>query len=205
MKNILSTKLHVLALGTLALGMASPLALADDAKTYPVVHTTSGVFQNSNGESGTFVETVTLNSADSKSDVTVFTRKSDQATRTETRDLTKNDDGTRTVDYRDTEYGSTAAFSSHKVLTREKDGQFSGAGTYTTADGTTGTLTTLESKAETVDAVSAVYRTSAGAISNDLRLEDSEPSFRVVKTVHLAADGTVTTLVHTRYVTGHGK
>lgn len=200
MKITLSTKFLPLALGVTALGFSAGSLLADEP-VYPVVHTTSGVYKNSNGEGGTFVETVTKNSADSTSDVIVYTRGSDQATSTDTRNVTKNGDGTKTVDYRSTQFGSTAAFASHKTITREKNGQFVGTGTYTTADGTTGTLTTLESQAETVNVVSAVYRSTDDAITNDLRLEDSEPLFHVVKTIHLGPDGKATTLVHTRYVT----
>ena len=168
---------------------------------YPVVQTHSGNFKSTDGNSGTFVNTVTVNSATSKSDIVVFTRSSDGAKKTDSTDTTINSDGTRTVAHSDIDYGATAAFTSTKTLTKEKHGQFVGKGTFTTAAGTTGTLTTLETKAETVNVVSAVYNNSTTGVTNDLRLEDDGFGFVTVKTLSLDPTGKLTETVTTRYIT----
>ena len=146
------------------------------------------------------MNTITANSATSKTDVVVFTRSSDSETRTDTTTTTLNADGTKTIAHNDTDYGATTSFTSNKTLTKEKHGQFVGSGTYTTAAGVNGTFTTLESKAETVNVVSAVYNATSG-ITNDLRLEDDGFGFVTVKVLDLAPTGTLTETVTTRYIT----
>ncbi len=170
------------------------------APVYPVVHTLSGNFRATDGNSGAFVETITANSATSRSAVTVFTRAKDGATSTDKSSTVINPDGTRTVDFSATGYGATASFTSHKTVSKETHGQFSGQGTYTTAAGVSGTLTTLETRAEIVSVVSTVYLSAAG-LTSDLRLEEDGFGFTTVKTINLDPAGKVTTVVHTRYVT----
>ena len=122
-------------------------------------------------------------------------------TQTDTTNTVKNSDGSRTVDYTSTSYGATTAFSSHRTITKEKHGQFVGTGTYTTATGVTGTLTTLETSAETVNVVSAVYNSATAGITNALRLEDDGFGFVTVKRLDLDPAGKLTVIVTTRYIT----
>ena len=96
----------------------------------------------------------------------VFTRTSDGATRMATTDTTIDPSG-RTLDYSSTDFARTGTFMSHKVITKEKNGQYAGAGTYTTATGDSGTLTTLETKAESVNVVSAIYNSPTTGITNE--------------------------------------
>ncbi len=168
---------------------------------YPVVQTRSGNFKSTDGTSGTFVNTITTSSATTKSDVVVFTRSSDGKTKTDTTNTTTNGDGSREVAYSSVDYGATAPFTSSKTVTKEKHGQFVGTGNFTTADGTSGTLTTLETKAETVNVVSAVYNNSTTGITNDLRLEDDGFGFVTAKHLSLDPTGKLTVEVTTRYIT----
>ena len=194
------------ALALLAVGFTlSPARVsaqtATATVTYPVVNTRSGNFKSTDGNSGTFVNTITTTSATTKTDVVVFTRSSDSATRTDTTDTTINEDGSRTIAHSSVDYGATAPFTSNRTLTKEKHGQFVGTGTYTTAAGVTGTLTTLETKAETVSVVSAVYNGSGVGITNDLRLEDDGFGFVTNKVLSLDPTGKLTEVVTTRYIT----
>ena len=192
--------LPTLALAALTLSLAPARVSAQT--TYPVVHTYSGNFKSTDGNSGTFVNTVTTTSATTKDDVVVYTRSSDSETKTDTTDTTINGDGSRTVAYTSMDYGATAAFTSNKTITKEKHGQFVGTGTYTTAAGVSGDLTTLESKADIVNVVSAVYNSSTTGITNDLRLEEDGFGFVTVKHLDLAPGGVLTVVVTTRYITG---
>lgn len=200
-------KLLAPALAALSLCLAPNLASAQSTDaaaatvTYPVTRTLTGNFKSTDGNSGTFVETITLNSATSKSDTTVYTRSKDGESRTETSSTVTNADGSRTVDYSDTEYNATAPFVSQKTITKESHGQFYGQGTYTTAAGVTGTLTSLETRADSVNVVSTVFKAADGTVANRLRLEDDGFGFVTVKAIDLDAAGKVNTVVHTRYVT----
>ena len=69
------------------------------------------------------------------------------------------------------------------------------------AAGVSGDLTTLESKADIVDVVSAVYTSSSTGITNDLRLEEDGFGFVTVKSLDLAPGGKLTEVVTTRYIT----
>ena len=206
MKTIRLT-LPTLALAALGFALLPAHASAQTATettstlTFPVTHTFSGNFKSTDGNSGTFVNTVTTNSATSKHDVVVFTRSSDSETKTDTTDTTTNADGSRTVAYSSLDYGATTPFTSNKTITKEKHGQFVGTGTYTTAAGVSGDLTTLESKADIVDVVSAVYNSSSTGITNALHLEEDGFGFVTVKTLDLAPGGKLTVVVTTRYIT----
>ena len=181
--------------GTVAVGPVESLT------TYPVIQTRSGNFKSTDGNSGTFVNTITTTSPTTKGDVVVFTRSSDGKTKTETTNTTINGDGSREVAYSSVDYGATAPFTSNKTITKEKHGQFVGTGNFTTADGTSGTLTTLETKAETVNVVSAVYNNATTGITNDLRLEDDGFGFVTTKHLNLDPTGKLTVFVTTRYIT----
>ncbi len=192
------------ALAFLAAGFAlAPASASAQAATvtYPVIHTHSGNFKSTDGDSGTFVNTITDTSATTKTDVVVFTRSSDNATKTDTTTTTLNADRSRTIAHSSVDYGATAPFTSNRTITREKHGQFVGTGTYTTASGDSGTLTTLETKAETVNVVSAVYNSATTGITNDLRLEDDGFGFVTVKRLSLDPSGKLTEVVTTRYIT----
>ena len=161
--------------------------------------TRRGIFKDTDGNKGTFVTTITKTDTGS-TEQTVFTRKSDQATSTDTTTSVKNADGTRTVNYSHNDFGTTAQYVSTKTVTPEKHGDAYATGTFTNAAGVSGTFTTLESNVGNVETVSATYTTANGT-TTDLRLKDSELRFTAVKTVALAPDGTVTANVNTRYIT----
>ncbi len=184
------------AAGPILVGSLEPIATI-----YPVTQTRSGNFKSTDGNSGTFVNTITATSATTKEEVVVFTRSSDGKTKTDTTNTTINGDGSRTVAYSSVDYGASAPFTSNKTLTKEKHGQFVGTGTFTTATGTGGILTTLETKAETVNVVSAVYNDSTTGITNDLRLEDDGFGFVTTKHLNLDPTGKLTEEITTRYIT----
>ena len=192
MKSSFST----LAAATFAAGMF--LTAAASAQT---TRTVSGDFKSSDGNSGTFVRTI-VNSGATLTDTTVFTRNSDKETSTDVDSRTKNTDGTIAVTYSHTDFGATAAYTAQKTVTKEKNGQFVAKGTYTTATGDSGTLSILESKTGPVDVTSNLHVSPTTGTTQVLDLEEDEFGFNIDKHITLAPDGTVTTVVTTRYFTG---
>ena len=192
-----SSTLHPIL--TLALSLCALAPTLASAQT--TTETITGDFKSTDGNSGTYVNTITTDGA-TKTERIVFTRTSDGAISTDSRTAVKNSDHTRSVTYSHTDFGATAAFTSQKVVTREKHGQFIGKGTYTTATGDTGTLSTLESQAGSDNVVSEIDNSPTTGITQTLRLHEDVIGFHVVKTLSLAPDGTLTTVVNTRFVTG---
>ena len=190
----LFTTLAALTVGLMLTATAS----AQTTKTY------SGVFHSTDGNSGTYVRTTTVN-GDTLSSTIVYTRESDKATATDTYTRTTDAEGDRTVTINDKDFGATASYVAQKTVTKEKHGQFVGKGTYTTATGDTGTLSTLESKAAFVDVLSDIHTSPTTGVTQFLDLRDREFGFTVIKHITLAPNGTVTTVVTTRYITGGGQ
>ena len=192
MKNSFST----LASATFAVGLF--LTAAASAQS---IKTIDGDFKSSDGNQGTFVRTVSVTGTTTTTS-TVFTRSSDKATSTNVDARTKNGDGTTTVSYSHTEFGATAAYKSLKTVTKEKHGQFVGKGTYTTATGDSGTVSLLENRDGPVDVTSNLHVSPTTGTTQILDLEDGEFGFSVDKHITLNPDGTVTTVVTTRYFSG---
>ena len=184
-----------------ALGSAPVTASAQSSDATTKV---SGDFKFSDGDKGTFVRTITETTTGS-TETTVFTRRSDDATSTDTRTVTKNTDDTRTVTVSTQDFGVTTAFTSTRVVTPEKHGDAYGTGSYTDASGVTGTFTTLESSLGNISSVDATYTSAAGAITTELRLTDDELRLREHKIVTRNPDGTVTAEVRSLFVTHFGK
>ena len=161
--------------------------------------TIDGDFKFSDQSKGTFVETITISGAVS-TDVTIYTRKSDNATSTDNKTTTTNADGSRLVTFSHNDFGATAQFTSSKTVTPEKHGEAFGNGTFTNADGTSGVFTTLETRVTGVEAISATYTTSTG-VTQDLHVTERELRFTGVKAISLNPNGTVTTEVHSLFVT----
>ena len=185
-----------LASATFAVGLF--LTAAASAQS---IKTIDGDFKSSDGSQGTFVRTIST-TGETTTTTTVFTRNSDKETSTNVDARTKNTDGTVAVSYSHTDFGATAAYKSQKTITREKHGQFVGKGTYTTATGDTGTLSILESKGGPVDVTSNLHVSATTGTTQVLDLDDEEFGFNVNKHITLNPDGTVTTVVTTRYFTG---
>lgn len=189
--------LFALALAaTACVGFAFAPASASAQTT--TTKTIIGAFKFNDGNKGTYVTTITkTDTADTE--VTVFTRVSDKATSTDTTVTTDNSDGTKLVTYSHNDFGATALYTSSKTVTPEKHGEAYGTGTFTNAAGVSGSLATLETKIGNINAASETYTTSTG-ISSDLHLKDSELGFTADKTIARAADGTVSTSIHTRFI-----
>ena len=161
--------------------------------------TITGKFKFKDGNKGSYVTTITKSDTGT-TEQTVYTRSSDKATSTDTTVTTDNTDGTKLVVYSHNDFGATAQFTSTKTVTPEKFGEAYSTGTYTTADGVSGVLNTLESSIDQIDAVNAIYTTATG-VTRDLRLKDSELGFTADKIITIQPDGTVTTALHTRFIT----
>ncbi len=184
------------AIAAFGLMLSTGAALAQTTKTV------KGDFRSSDGNSGTYVATIAVN-GEVTTETVVYTRSSDQETSTDITTTTKDPaDKSRTISYSHTDYGSTAEFTSNKTIAKVKGG-FSGSGTYTTAAGTTGTLTSLESSASGVSAKTTTYTSSAGKVTTNLRLEEDALDLGIVaiKVLALNPDGTTTATVTTRYIT----
>ena len=190
----LFTTLAALTVGLLLTATVS----AQTTKTY------SGVFHSTDGNNGTYVRTTTVNGATLSSTI-VYTRESDKATATDTYTRTTDGEGNRTVNIDDKDFGATAAYVAQKTVTKEKHGQFVGKGTYTTATGDSGTLSTLESAGGFVNVLSNIHTSPTTGVTQMLDLRDREFGFTAVKHITLAPNGTVTTVVTTRYITGGGQ
>lgn len=159
-----------------------------------------GSFKSTDGIAGTYKETEVLYDLNRSSSRTViFTRSIDKATRTETTDYLTNPDGTHTENVSVTDYGATAAFTSSRVITSLGRGQSTGQGIYTTADGVSGTLTTLETASSLgTDALTSVYNSPTAGVSTEQRTQTVPSGKVVVKTIRVDADGHPTSVVQTR-------
>ena len=186
-----------LAAATFAFG----LFLTAGTLSAQTTKTIKGDFKSSDGNKGTFVRTVVTNGA-TTTDTTVFTRKSDEATRTDVETRTANTDGTHAVTVSHLDFGATAAYTAQKTVSNEKHGEFVGKGTYTTPTGDTGTLSTLESANGPINVVSATHTSATTGVAQFLDLDDDEFAFSASKHIELAPDGTVTAVLTTKYITG---
>ena len=130
----------------------------------------SGTFKSTDGVSGTYKETEIVYDARSTSTTLTFTRSTDQATRTETTEDVTNADGTLTENFTSTDYGAASSFTSSRTITRQGRGQSTGQGTYLAADGTGGTLTTLETASSLgVDVLTTIYGSPTHGMSSEQR------------------------------------
>ena len=146
---------------------AASAQTADRAPLHPanpaIAFGSSGKFKSTDGTGGTFKQTETVyNLNASRTVTTVYTRASDAATRTETTNFLTGPDGTRTENTTITDYGASSSFTSSQTLTDLGRGQSVGRGIYLTADGVSGTLTTVESVSPGgVDVITSVYNSPA--------------------------------------------
>ena len=187
------TPLAVTAVAAFGLMLTSGVAFAQTTKAI------KGDYHSSDGNSGTYVETITIN-GNTKTDDVISTRNSDKKTSTDNTSTTVNPDKSRTITHSETAYGATAEFTSQRTVDKVKGG-FSGTGTYTTAAGVSGTLTSLETSAGTDGVRTIAYTASTGGVTTDLRVEYDGFGFALVKTFSLAPDGTTTANVTTHYIT----
>lgn len=195
-----ATLLRPFSAFALTIAAFTALSLAPtDASAQSDITTIRGDFKDSNGNKGTYVATITKDGTSTTEQV-VFTRKSDQATSTDTTTTVKNTDGSRTVNFSHNNFGATAQFTSAKTVTPEKHGQAYGTGTYTTAEGVSGTVTTLESGIGGTTAVNST-RASANGTTIELRLRESGLGFTADKIITLNPDGTVSAAINTRFIT----
>jgi hypothetical protein len=193
MKHLLLPR-NITALAATAFA-AIGLVLSSGAVHAETTKTRKGAFKSTDGNRGTFIETVVTN-GDTKTDTFVYTRGSDKETSTDITTTTDVSATSHTVSYSHTDYGSTTPFVSKKTVDEVKGGNF-GTGTYTNADGVSGTFRTLETSAGSVSVVSAAYIPSTGAGTNDLRVEEDTLGFKVVRTLSVDPAGTTSSITNT--------
>ncbi len=191
----------------LVLSSLPALVSAQDADRAPVkpAHpalaiANGGSFKSTDGTTGTYKETEILYDLNRRSSRTlVFTRASDQATRTEKTDYLTNPDGTHTENVSVTDYGAAAAFTSSRMITTLGRGQSTGRGVYTTADGVSGTLTTLETGSTPgVNVLTTVYNSPTAGLSTEQRTQTILAAKIVIKTVSVDASGASSSEIQTR-------
>lgn len=196
-----------LCAAVLALPLLPALASAQDTGRAPVHPThpalaipSTGSFKSTDGTTGTYKETEILFDLNRSSSTTVvFTRDADHATRTEKTDYLTNPDGTHTENVSTTDYGATAAFTSSRVVTTLARGQTAGQGNYTTPDGVSGTLTTLETVSSLgVDALTSVYNSPTAGLSTEQRTQTVPAGKVIIKTIRVDAGGNASSVIQTR-------
>jgi hypothetical protein len=182
------------AVAAVGLMFTSSLAQAQTTKTI------KGHFHSTDGNSGSFVETVDTD-GDVVTTTVVYTRNSDKETSTDISTVTGKDTGvgTYTVAYSHTDYGTTAAYTSNRTVDYVKGGGHVGTGTYTTAAGVTGTFRTLETFVNEVKITSFAYLPATGTGINELRVEEDEFGFTAVRDLTLDATGKATTVYTIRH------
>ena len=161
-------------------------------------HTASGNFQTGDGSKGTYTETFTVSGAVT-TDTVVYTLTSSAETSTVTTTTTANTDGTQTVEFSDLAFGATTAFTSTTNYTPDSSGDAVGTGTFTAADGTTGTLTAVKVRAEHVNTTSFNFTNTAGALTRQVRLEERGGPGDLLKVADVDVLGTLTTTTIMRF------
>ena len=174
----------------------------------------NGNFRYNDGtttSAGTFVETHAT-SGTTTTDTVVYTLTSTGATSTDTTATTTNTDESKTVVYTHTAFGATASFAATvtfpaytttrttnrgSTITRTSASPY-GTGTFTAADGTTGTLTTIV--ADGIEATDLNDATTG--LTRELR-EDGD-GFASSKTYSVSPAGVVTITSLTRFSGSHG-
>jgi hypothetical protein len=184
-----SLTLAASAIAAVGLLLTAGLAQAQTTKTI------KGHFHSSDGNRGTYIETVDTN-GDVVTDTVVYTRQSDKETSTDISIVTGKDTGTGTytVAFSHTDYGTTAAFTSMKTVVYVKGEGHVGNGTYTNADGVAGTFRTLEYYVKDIKIESSAYVPSTGTGTNELRVEEDALGFKTVRTLTVAPDDKITSV-----------
>lgn len=186
--HLLKLPIAVFSAGLLLLPLM-PASAAGGGKTL------KGTFHSSDGVSGKFVDTIEVNGA-TTTEKRVLTRKSDGATSTDTTVTTKTSDTSETVVYTHVGYGTSATYTSTKTVTKVKGGA-TGLGTYTDANGVSGTLKSLDTTSGLTD-ISATQATDANnAVTTDLHTQETDADRGLIKDITVAPDGTVSSTVST--------
>jgi hypothetical protein len=121
---------------------------------------------------GTYTQTLTQTSG-SRTVQIVYTRRGDQATRTDISTVTPTDaKGDYTLTESSMDFGASEADSSTATYTRVNPGEFTGTGTYTTASGDTGTLTAV------------LTRTASGTSRSELHVSASTGNTVILRVDH---------------------
>lgn len=130
---------------------------------------------------GVFVTTITRTAGNNRvTEQTVYTVSGSGETSTEATLTTANDDGSKTVNFTRTPFGSATSFHSVRNVVKVKGGH-AGVGAFTALDGSTGTFTTLETATDGVEVVSAVYDHGALGETQELRQTERGPGFITTK------------------------
>ena len=160
-----------------------------------------GTFKSTDGTRGTFSQTVRFYSATSSGTTVIYVRSSDGAKRIETTADQTGPDGIRTETFTSIDYNASSSFQSDRTITELGRGQYAGQGIYTTAEGVSGTLTTLETQSATgVDTTTFVYNSAVGGISTEQRTQTEISGKTVIKTASVDASGKSASVVQTRAI-----
>lgn len=199
---LISACSSLLTLGGTAFSIAqtpspSPSATPTATPT-PRNHTANGNFRASGGQSGTYVETFTVADG-TTTDAIVYTPADSTETSTVTLVSVANSDGTRTVTLTRQAFGETASFTSVTIYSARENGSFYGTGTYTTADGVAGALTSLVTRTGPENINATDYISTAGALTRELVIESRSNGGDNEKTLTVDSDGTPATTSITRF------
>ncbi len=187
----LPRSINSVAIAVIGLALTSGATLADTTKTI------KGTFHASDGKKGSYVETVATD-GDAVTVTFVYKDKATKETSTEVTTTTKVSDDSYTVAYSHTDFGTTAAFTYNKTIDKVAGG-FTGKGTYTNADGTKGTVTSIDSGAGEVDVVSSTYAPASGDVgAHDLVVEEDGVSSVTIRTITVDPSGAVKSALVTR-------
>lgn len=138
---------------------------------------------------GTFVTATTRTAGNNRvTEQTVYTVGGSGETSVEITIALANADGSTTVEFTRTPFGSVATFHSIRNVVKVKGGH-AGTGTFTAVDGSTGTFTTLETETDGVKVVSAVYDHGAKGETQELRQTERSPGLLTTKLFVTDASG----------------
>ena len=160
--------------------------------------TRTGHFRG-DGTVGKYARTSTTAGDGGRTIQTVYTRTGGQQTRTDTVTTSAEDkNGGYTLDETRLDFGATTLDTVHETITRLKSGRHTGTGTYTTASGDGGTLTTVEAAVEGGSVTSEVRVSPTTGTTQVLRVQRDADDFVSVQTITLLPDGTATSTTMTR-------
>ena len=187
------------SLASLGLVAVALFCLLAPASASAQTRTINGHFKG-DGTVGKYTRTVTIALDGSRTILTTYTRTGDKATRTDSVTQTAEDSkGGYTVDTSLLDFGATVADTTHEVVTRVKAGRHTSVGTYTTATGDSGTLTSVASATDSGTATSEVRVSPTTGTTQILRVERDADDFLSLQTMTLKPDGTATIVNWIRY------
>ncbi len=213
----LAATLGGLAIAVPTNGLAQTITFTD-ATLVPITvigpFTASGTFRTSDGSKGNYTVTYSFSGATTTT-TSVYTLLSSTQTSTDTTVTTNNLDGSRIVTFSHLGFGATVPFSSTTtypttiqttaatVTSPKGTSGAVGTGTYTAADGTSGTLVSLLTHGNQEVITSTEYTSAVGVRTRELRIENNGGTNQVIRTLTVDSANALTATALTLFPGRH--